>query len=236
MMRVSLNEIQTIIFKACIAVGLPVGISQDASQTAGHVYPQYRGSIQPFADAISEVDGKCSNKFVISQAVKGIFRSITTGNKLSSLYTAPTVCDQILSHNKSKKLHPIITLVDLDVPAIIIFEIMLITKFINNDIRITWNIEQGNTMQGICGSGNIEFINGNYKDLFSLRNSTLTVAIPNYTSSLNILYTDNPDNFINLNINTMTWKCLSEYADRLLVPSSDTSRLMGAGAGTIDTD
>ncbi|SVD14893.1 uncharacterized protein METZ01_LOCUS367747, partial [marine metagenome] len=40
----------------------------------------------------------------------------------------------------------------------------------------------------------------------------------------------------NLNIDTSTWNNLSKYAERLLVPSSDTSRMTGAGAGTIDTD
>jgi len=235
-MRVSLNEIQTITYKACIAVGLPIGISQDASQAAGHVYPQYQGSMKPFADAVSAVDKKYSDKYNITQAVEGIFSSITTGKQLSALYAAPTVCDQILVRNNNSQAHSLITLIELDVPVIIIFEIMFTTMFIRNGVSITWSINQGDKMQGACVSGNIIFTRGNYEDLFSLRKSKLTISIPNYISSLSFLNANNTDKLLNLDIDNMTWKCLSEYADRLLVPSSDASRMKGAGAGTIDTD
>ncbi len=235
-MRVSINEIQTIILKACIAVGLPVGISQDASQAAEHVFPLYRGSMEPFADAISAVDRKYANEFNVSQAAKGIFKSSVIEKKLSALYTAPTVCDQILVHNKNNQGHLLITLINLDVPAIIIFEILSISRFLNSDIGITWIIDQGDTMQGVCEGGEIKFDRGNYQDLFLIRNSTLVLSTTNCVSALDHTYIDKLDVLNNLNIDTSTWNNLSKYAERLLVPSSDTSRMTGAGAGTIDTD
>ena len=235
-MRVSLNEIQTAIFKACIAVGLPVGISQDASHTAGYVFPTYISSMQPFADAIFEVDNNSSKPFNVPEALKGIFRSATTDTNLSCLYSAPTVCDQILVRNKNTKSRSSIKLIDLDVPAVVIFEIIFITSFINNNVRITWKVDQNNKIHGVCSNGTLTFLHGNYNDFLLLRNTTLSLYVPNYISSLKTLHSDNSDSLDNLNIENNTWKCLSEYADRLLVPSSDISRMTGAGAGTIDTD
>ena len=235
-MRVSLNEIQTAIFKACIAVGLPVGISQDASHTARHVFPRYNGSMQPFVDAIFKVDNNSSKPFNMSDAFKGIFRSATTDTNLSCLYTAPTVCDQILVRNKNSKSRSSIKLIDLDIPAVVVFEIMFITGFINNNVPITWEVDQVNKIHGVCSNGTLTVLNGNYNNFLSVKNTTLSLYIPNYISSLKHSYSDNLDLLQNLNIENKTWKCLSECADRLLVPSSDVSRLTGAGAGTIDAD
>ena len=235
-MRVSLNEIQTAIFKACIAVGLPVGISQDASHTARHIFPKYIGSMQPFVDAIFEVDNNSSKPFNMPDALKGVFRSATTDTNLSCLYAAPTVCDQILIRNKNTQSRSSIKLIDLDIPAVVVFEIMFITGFINNNVRIIWQVDQGNKMHGVCSNGTLTFSHGNYNDFLSLKNATLSLYIPNYISSLKNSYSDKLDLLQNLNIENKTWKCLSECADRLLIPSSDMSRLTGAGAGTIDAD
>jgi hypothetical protein len=235
-MRVSLNEIQTVVFKACVAVGLPMGISQDASQAAGHVYPQYRGCIKPFTEAISAVDKNHSDKYNIPQATRGIFRSIKNGKILSSLYTAPTVCDQILVRNKNNQAPSIITLMELDVPVIVIFHIALITMFINNKVSINWQVDQGDTIQGVCQDGNIIFNRGGYEELLLLRDSSLILNIPNYISSLLFPNKINPNSLDNLNIDSPTWECLTDYANRLLVTSSDTSRMVGAGAGVIDMD
>ena len=235
-MRVSLNEIQTLIFKACISIGLPVGISQDASQTAGYVFPRHIGSIQPFADAIFQLDSNSSGPFDAPDAFNGIFRPITTSKTLSSLYTTPTVCDQILVRNNDCNSHSSIALRNLDIPAVMIFGIMFITRYIGNDVCISWRIEQNPSINGLCSNGKLIFNRGSCEELYTITNKSVSLDVPNYNSALNHLHTDNVTSLETLDVDSSTWYLLSEYSERLLVPSSDTSRMTGAGAGTVDTD
>ena len=69
-----------------------------------------------------------------------------------------------------------------------------------------------------------------------ITNKSLSLDVPNYNSALKYFHTDNVTSLETLDVDSSTWYLLSEYSDRLLVPSSDTSRMTGAGAGTVDTD
>ena len=126
-MHVSLSEIQTTVCKAAVAVGLPLGLGEDAGWAARRMMAIGVGSFAAFVDAIDTVDDGRSTGFDADHAIAGSFGPQPAGLLLSAIRAGPSVCDLVaLATGTDIEFAPL-TLTDVDIPSVILFEVLAAT-------------------------------------------------------------------------------------------------------------
>ena len=84
-MHVSLSEVETTVCKAAMAVGLPLGLGEDAGRAARRMMALGVGSFAAFCDAFDAVDQRRSTGFDLERARTGDFGPKPAGRLLSAL-------------------------------------------------------------------------------------------------------------------------------------------------------
>jgi hypothetical protein len=231
--HVSLSEIQSTICKAALGVGLPLGLGEDAGWAARNMMTNGIGSISVFAEALDAIEEGKSTGFDADRAGAGYFTSKPAGFLLSAIWAGPSTCDLVASTTSRNSKFSTITLINVDVPSVILFEVLASTVGVPKGLCVAWNAGSNDEIEAVCWRGSLSLIKGMRKDLLLTAPANITIQLVNQKP---------PDQSMDVyrciqreavEIHASSWRRITIYADRLLVDASDTSRLTGAGAGSI---
>ncbi len=235
-MHVSLSEVQTTISKAAVAVGLPLGLGEDAGRAARHMMASGLGSCSAFIDALDAVDTGRSTGFDVDRAVAGDFGPKPADLRLSALRAGPSACDLIAAAARTNIGVRRITLTQVDVPIVILFEALAASADMDHGPCVAWTAAGGGAIEAVCWRGALALIQGTPADRLAPSSGEITMHLLARQPSVPAIPIDPRRQRDGVEIDPATWRRVTTYADRLLVAATETSRLTGAGAGVIDKD
>ena len=232
-MHVSLSEIQSTICKAALGVGLPLGLGEDAGWAARTMMTNGIGSISGFAEALDAIEEGKSTGFDADRAGAGYFTSKPAGLLLSAIWAGPSTCDLVASTTSRNSKFSTITLINVDIPSVILSEVLESTVDVPQGRCVAWNSGSNDEIEAVCWRGSLSLIKGMRKDLLLNAPADITIQLVNQKPPDQSMDVDRRIQREAVEINASSWRRITIYADRLLVDASDTSRLTGAGAGSI---
>ena len=235
-MHVSLSEVQTTVCKAAVAVGLPLGLGEDAGRAARRMMASGVGSFAAFVDALDAVDKGRSTGFDADRAIAGDFSPKPAGRLLSALRAGPSACDLVASAASTDMGYGHITLTGVDVPIVILFEALVASADMDMGQGVAWNVDGGGAIQAVCWRGSLALIKGAPEDLLAIDSAEITMHLVAREPRVLAITVDQRIQRDAVEIGEATWRRVTTYADRLLVVATETSRQTGAGAGVVDTD
>lgn len=235
-MHVSLSEVQTTVCKSAVAVGLPFGLGEDAGRAARHMMASGIGSLAAFVDALDAVDQEQSTGFDAERAIAGNFGPKPGGQLLSALHAGPSACDLVASMASTVLKIERITLTDIDVPTVILFEALAASVDMDKGQCVAWNLGGGGVIEAVCWRGSLALIKGTPEDLLEAGSTEITLRLVARKPRAQAITVDQRIQRDGVEIDEAMWRRVTAYADRLLVKATETSRLTGAGAGVVDTD
>lgn len=235
-MHVSLSEVQTTVCKAAVAVGLPLGLGEDAGRAARHMMASGVGSLAAFVDALDAVDKGRSTGFDADRAIAGDFNPKPADQLLSALRAGPSACDLIASAASTDVGDGRITLTDVDVPVVVLFEALIASADTDKGQCVAWNVGGGGAVEAVCWQGSLVLIRGSLEDLLTTDSTEVTMRLVAQEPRVSAITVGQRIQRDAVEIDEATWCRVTTYAGRLLVKATETSRLTGAGAGVVDTD
>ncbi len=235
-MHVSLSEVQTTVCKAAVAVGLPLGLGEDAGRAARWMMASGVGLLAAFVDALDAVDKGRSTGFDADRAIAGYFGPKPAGRLLSALRAGPSACDLVASAASTDMGYGRITLTDVDVPIVILFEALVASADMDTGECVAWNADGGGAIEAVCWRGSLALIKGAPEGLLATGSAEITMHLVAREPRVRAITVDQRIQRDAVEIDEATWRRVTTYADRLLVDAAETSRLTGAGAGVVDTD
>ena len=235
-MHVSLSEVQTTVCKAAVAVGLPLGLGEDAGRAARRMMASGVGSFAAIVDALDAVDEGRSTGFDADRAIAGDFGPKPAGRLLSAIRAGPSACDLVASAASTDIGFGRITLTAVDVPIIILFEVLVASADMDKGQSVAWNVGGGGAIEAVCWRGSLALIKGAPEDLLATDSAEITMHLVTREPRVRAITVDQRIQRDAVEIDEATWRRVTTYADRLLVEATETSRLTGAGAGVVDTD
>ena len=227
-MHVSLSEVETTVCKAAWAVGLALGLGEEAGRTARRLVVCGLAPLAAYAEALARIDAGTSVGFDPDGAAAGRLTAQAAGKDLSALQAGPAVRDLLLADAGRSEAF---VLQQLDLPLLVIGEVMSLSG--------TTAFSGGQTVSGQCGRDRLTFIDGSLDRVRDLRSCDLTLAPSTDLEHLHPradTVTEDACSALGLEVADQVWRRLTRLADRRLVAASETSRLQGAGAGLVDRD
>jgi len=191
------------------------------------------GSIAGFVKALDRVEERQSTRFDADRAFSGYFAPKPAGLLLSAICAGPSVCDLVASRANSNSRLSTITLVNVDVPSVILFEILSLTVDMRQGQCVAWNTGCRGEIEAVCWRGSLSLIKGMREDLISPEPTDLTMHPVTQKPRCQSMSIDQRIQREAVEIDCTLWRQVKTYADRLLVDASDTSRLIGAGSGSV---
>ena len=236
-MHVSLSEVQTIVCKAAVAVGLPLGLGEEAGRAARRMMASGVGSLAAFIDALDAVDKGRSTGFDADRAITGDFGPKPAGRLLSALRAGPSACDLVMSAASTDMGYGRITLTDVDVPIVILFEALVASADMDKGQCVAWTMSGGGMIEAVCWRGSLALIKGAPEDLLVSDPAEIIMHLVAREPRVLSITVDQRIQRDAIEIDEATWRRFITYADHLLVEATETSRLTGAGSGVVvDTD
>jgi hypothetical protein len=171
------------------------------------------------------------------RAIARSFGPQPAGLLLSAIRAGPSVCDLVaLATGTDIEFAPL-TLTDVDIPSVILFEVLAATADRDRGLCVAWNAGGGSEIDAVCWRGTLVLIKGAPEDLHATDSAEITIRLVMQEPLEQGFTVDQRIQREAVEIDDATWRRITTYADRLLVVASETSRLTGAGAGdVIDTD
>ena len=236
-MHVSLSEVQTTVCKAAVAVGLPLGLGEDAGRAVRHMMACGVGSLAAFVDALDAVDKGRSTGFDADRAIAGDFGPKPADRLLSALRAGPSACDLVVSAAITDMGYGRITLTDVDVPIVILFEALVASADMDKGQCVAWTVGGGGAIEAVCWRGSLALIKGAPEDLLATGPAEIIMYLVARKPRVLAITVDQRIQRDAVEIDEATWRRVMTYADRLLIEASENSRLTGAGSGVVvDTD
>ena len=235
-MHVSLTEVQTTVCKAAVAIGLPLGLGEDAGRAARRMMVSGVGSFAAFVDALDAVDTGQSTGFEADRAITGDFGPKPAGRLLSALHAGPSACDLLASAARTDLGYGRITLTNVDVPIVILFEVLVALDNMDKGQCVAWHVGGTGAIEAVCWQGSFALIKGVPDDLLATGSAEITMHLVARKPRVQATTIDQRIQRNSVEIDEATWRRVTTYADRLLVEATETSQLNGAGAGLVDTD
>ena len=235
-MHVSLSEVQTTVCKAAVAIGLPLGLGEDAGRAARRMVTSEHGSLAAFVDALDAVEERRSAEFHTERAIAGAFNPAEPGHHLSALRAGPSATDLLRSTAQTSEGLGRVTLTDIDVPAVILFQALAASVDRDAGLSVFWLADGGEAIEAVCWRGSLALIKGSPKDLLAADAADMTMSLVAREPRELAIAVDQRIQRNGVEIDEATWGRLTNYADRCMVEATETSLLSGAGAGVIDTD
>ena len=216
-----------------MGVGLPLGLGEEAGLAARHMTTVGIGTIEGFEHALHAVKGKLSTGFNIDNLCTLHFTSNTDGLLLSSIIAGPSACDLATSSTTTNKEPAVVTLSRVDVPSVILFVALVTTVDKPQGLYVSWNSCNEKLIEALCWHGSLSLAKGLPEDLFFDGPAEVTMkSIIRKPTSRSINFTPRTQHKI-MEFNVASWGRIKSYADRLLVGSTENSRLSGAGSGIV---
>lgn len=235
-MHVSLSEVQTTICKATVAVGLPLGLGEEAGRAARCMMASGVGSLAAFVNALDALEEDRSTGFNADQAIAGTFRPKMAVQLLSALRAGPSACDLVVSAASTNMGDLRITLNEVDVPIVILFQVLASSTDVDKSLYVAWNMECKRRVEVRCWQGTLTLVNGVAEDLLSTNSAKVSISLVEPVPRASAITANRNAQHDANDVDEETWRRIEAYADRLLLNSTGTSRLTGAGAGVIDLD
>ena len=235
-MHVSLSEVQTTICKATVAVGLPLGLGEEAGRAARCMMASGVGSLAAFVNALDAVEEDRSTGFNADQAIAGTFRPKTAGQLLSALRAGPSACDLVVSAASTNMEDLRVTLNEVDVPIVILFQVLASSTEVDRGQYVAWNVGGERRIEVRCWQGTLVLVKGLAEDLLSTNSAKVSISLVEPEPRASEITANRNAQRDAIDIDEETWRRIEAYADRLLVNSTGTSRLTGGGAGVVDLD
>ena len=235
-MHVSLSEVQTTVCKAAVAIGLPLGLGEDAGRAARRMITSGVGSFTAFVDALDAIEMGRSTGFEVDRAIAGDFGPKTSGRLLSALRAGPSACDLLATATRTDLGYSRITLTDVDVPIVILFEALATLDHMDKGQCVAWNVGDNQAIEAVCWQGSLALIKGAPDDLLATGSAEITMHLVAREPRVQAINIDQRIQRNAIEIDEAAWHRVTTYADRLLVEATETSQLTGAGAGLVDTD
>ncbi len=176
-MHVSLSEVQTTVCKAAVAVGLPLGLGEDAGRAARRMMACGVGSLAAFVDSLDAVDKGRSTGFDADRAIAGDFGPNSAGRLLSAIRAGPSACDLVASAASTNIGFGRIALTDVDVPIVILFEALVASADMDQGQCVAWNGGGGGAIEAVCWRGALALIKGAPEDLLATASADITMHV-----------------------------------------------------------
>ena len=239
----SFNEISFFFTRAAVGVGVPFGLAEDFGRTSiwiGGAGLDPAKVTSPVLQALD--DGLSSLGASLTESAGETVVVAFSGKQLSALQAGSTVCDWISAKTEvSKKNHHIVAK-NVDHPFLIA---AALASFNYAGWEICWQGLEGSICKVmIC-------VNGSWKTSWSgskipSQSSSSDVMIIPAGSMLSstenwvkqIVYSEkNKTRMLESGVPVYeSWPVIRRFFSRCLVPSTDQSRMTGAGAGLVDDD
>lgn len=239
----SFNEIMFFFTRAAVGVGAPYGLAEDFARSLIWVVISGFDPVKVCLPVLQSLDeGKSSIHAFQNGDISNTILSSTEDKQLSALLGGPSICDCITQQNLlSVKDHSFI-IKKVDIPLLIAASLGS-NNFFN--WMISWKDSNGTPRNVLIG------LNGTWKTSWS------DFEIPEQKKPSDVKIFSVDDEFLNSekwkNQKSYSlqnrekfleegvpvcgdWSKIHAYFSRVLVPSSEKSRISGAGAGLFDTD
>ena len=239
----SFNEILFYFTRAAVGVGVPYGLAEDFARSSIWIAISGLDPVKISLPALKSLDeDKSSIQAFQTDDISGTVLYSAENKQLSAIQAGFAICDCIsLISNKSKKCHKF-TIKNVDHP----FLIAAAVGSNNSECwKISWKCSNGNPCSVLITQ------NGNWKTSWQgnnipEQNSPSDVYIVSIENDLiddinwkkqKTFFPKNRKKYLEEGIPIYCdWQKLYYYFSRVLVPSDEKSRNLGAGAGLIDRD
>jgi hypothetical protein len=227
------NEVQFYFTRAAVGAGAPFGLGEEMSAAAiwlaGHGYDAAR-EVSPALNSLA--NGSSSSEIVISHEPGQFNFSSAVDDPLSVIYAGPAIADKLVIAATNSQ-PALITVNQVDQPALLVA--YLASRIKRGVMRLTFT-----TPTAGADRVTIELdINGEWTP-------RIDDLLPAAVKSIEIHFQPNsagkmcPDPVYDIchgiNIDATSWTIIYGYFHKCLVPSTDISRIQGAGAGLTDND
>ena len=176
-MHVSLSEVEAAVVKAVMAVGLPLGLGEDAGRAARLMLRSDLGTLSDLVDALDAVDGGASVGFDADRVSAGRLVPVDGAKRLSALRAGPTACDLLLAAARSaggdgrdtvtsaavdtarprdvRSPGPgnVVTLAAVDYPTMVLHEVIDVSRHVDAAFLVAWSIGGGPDIEVLCRGG-----------------------------------------------------------------------------------
>ena len=264
-MHVSLSEVEAAVVKAVMAVGLPLGLGEDAGRAARLMLRSDLGTLSDLVDALDAVDGGASVGFDADRVSAGRLVPVDGAKRLSALRAGPTACDLLLATARSAggdgrdtvtpaavdTARPrdvrgpgsgnVVTLAAVDCPTVVLHEVIDVSRHVDAAFLVGWSIGGGPGIEVLCRGGAASLGSGAPAAVSGTGPAEMSIGVVRVSSDRGAgtcggEVGDLGEEGDGAEVEEAAWRRLCAHAARRLVAGSERSRLAGAGAGVVDTD
>ena len=231
-MRVSFSEIEVTLRKAALGAGIPLGLAEDFGRIGCWLATR---RVNPLPSGLAALDAFDSGNSGAGEVV-GTEQELTfapkAGQSLSALYAGSSACDLLCVQRSAVQLRQV------DAPLLVLVSAALASGEHSLAIQVELPSSDGETAVACCDSGMVRadaavlerFTVASALDMRLIRTSSgqlrnYPVAFP--AKAPDEVFTEGAT------VDETEWNRIEQYAKRMLVPASETSR---AGAGAVDID
>ena len=264
-MHVSLSEVEAAVVKAVMAVGLPLGLGEDAGRAARLMLRSDLGTLSDLVDALDAVDGGASVGFDADRVSAGRLVPVDGAKRLSALRAGPTACDLLLAAARSAggdgrdtvtpavvdTARPrdvrgpssgnVVTLAAVDYPTVVLHEVIDVSRHVDAAFLVGWSIGGGPGIEILCRGGAARLGSGAPAAVSGAGPAEMSIGVVRANSDRGAGTCGGKAGGLDedgdgAEVEEAAWRRLCAHAERRLVAGSERSRLAGAGAGVVDTD
>lgn len=221
-MQCSLNEVQTLSYKAARGAGLPWGVAQEAGSAARWLESRRVSGLSALALSLEALDGREVEAFQPVVAA-GFWQS--RGSRLSGLLAGIALADRCGADT--------VTLNAVVAPVLLVPFAAAIASV--RQVTFSLDVETDPPFALRVNGDSVSAEARALADLAEARAVTLTAGTPTSGPSKPLTAACKPVDG-NVAIDDDVWRILDGFARRTYVPESDESRARGAGAGENDAD
>ena len=233
-MKVSFSEIEVTFRKAALGAGTPLGLAEDFGRVNYWLETRKIGSLSVGLAALNAFDTEDSGSVATVESEPEWNLSPQSGQKLSALYAGSSACDLLCAQ------HAAIHLRKVDVPLLVLVSAVLASSEYSLAIQIELLSADGTTEVVFCDCGIVHAEAAVLKRFSSASALDIRLLRSNSGQFRNwpVVFPAMPPDEVfteGATVDETEWNRIEQYAKRMLVPASETSRA-GAGAGEIDSD
>jgi len=214
-MHISAAELETTVVKAVVGAGVTFGVANEIGRAALALSRQGMDAPTIIATALDKIDQKDAGTFVIEKARAGTF--VPINGYLSAILAGPSICDLLASAQAT------ITARFLDVPALVVAQLAA------RQLNAVADHKAGDFPSIYCANGQFAIAGNRISAWCRTADIEFSAHAPEES-------VDERQIHHAIDVDTIGWRRINEFAGRCLVPGSEESRLQDAGAGLVDED
>ena len=233
-MRVSFSEIEVTLRKAALGAGIPLGLAEDFGRIGCWLAMRRVNPLPSGLAALDAFDSENSGAGEVVGTKQELTLASKAGQSVSALYAGSSACDLLCVQ------HSVVQLRQVDAPLLVLVSAALASGEHSLTIQVELLSADRSTAVVCCDSGMVcteLVVLEQFCSTFAL-DMRLELAGSKHSRNGPVLLPATPPDEVfteGASVDEAEWSRIQQYAKRMLVPASETSRA-GAGAGEIDTD